>query len=89
MAWQLQEAKQQLSKVVDLAGSEGPQVVTRHGREVAVVLSMDDYRALAAGDVKDALRGLADAGDAAFDEALATIVADRARSLPRGETLFT
>jgi prevent-host-death family protein len=89
MAWQLQEAKQQLSKVVDLAGSEGPQVVTRHGRAVAVVLSMEDYRALGGGDLKDALREFADAGEGVFDDVLEGVVADRARSLPRGDSPFS
>lgn len=42
--WQLQQAKQQFSRVVELARSEGPQLVTRHGREVAVVVDVDDYR---------------------------------------------
>src|SRR5262245_21039309 len=31
--WQLQTAKNRFSEVVDRAGSEGPQVVTRRGRE--------------------------------------------------------
>jgi prevent-host-death family protein len=44
--WQLQDAKQQFSRLVNLAKNEGPQVVTRHGREVAVVLDIDDYRRL-------------------------------------------
>jgi prevent-host-death family protein len=46
MAWQLQEAKQKLSEVVDRALDEGPQVVTRHGEEVVVVVSMQEYRRL-------------------------------------------
>jgi prevent-host-death family protein len=44
--WQLQEAKQQFSRLVDRARSDGPQVVTRNGKEVAVVLGFDDYRRL-------------------------------------------
>jgi len=46
--WQLQQAKQQFSRLVDLARSDGPQVVTRNGKEVAVVLGVDDYRRLRA-----------------------------------------
>lgn len=49
MAWPLQDAKQNFSRVVALAAEEGPQVVTRHGREVAVVMSSDHYRELAGG----------------------------------------
>lgn len=44
--WQLQEAKNRLSQVVRDAQTEGPQVITQHGRETAVVLSMEAYRAL-------------------------------------------
>jgi prevent-host-death family protein len=46
MAWQLQTAKQKFSELVDLAVSEGPQVVTRRGREVVVVVGIDEYRRL-------------------------------------------
>jgi prevent-host-death family protein len=44
--WQLQDAKQQFSRVVDLAHREGPQIVTRHGKEVAAVVAIDEYRRL-------------------------------------------
>lgn len=44
--WQLQEAKQKLSKVVDDAISSGPQTITRHGEEAVVVLSAAEYRRL-------------------------------------------
>jgi prevent-host-death family protein len=47
--WQLQEAKQRFSEVVRSAQSEGPQFVTRHGREVAVVLDIAEYRRLKGG----------------------------------------
>ena len=46
--WQVQDAKAHLSDVIERARSEGPQTITRHGRERAVVLSIEDYRALAA-----------------------------------------
>jgi len=41
--WQLQEAKNQLSEVVRKAQSEGPQVITLHGSDAAVVVSARDY----------------------------------------------
>lgn len=44
--WQLQEAKNKLSQVVDLAESHGPQVITRHGKDAAVLLSYDAYQKL-------------------------------------------
>lgn len=46
MSWQLQQAKQRLSEVVERARREGPQIVTRHGAEVAVVVSIEEYRRL-------------------------------------------
>lgn len=44
MSWQLQEAKQRFSQLVRATLEEGPQVVTRHGEEVVVVISAQDYR---------------------------------------------
>ncbi len=46
--WQVQDAKTRLSEVIELARTEGPQTITRHGTERAVLLSVEDYRALAA-----------------------------------------
>ena len=42
-SWQIQEAKAQLSELVKLTESEGPQELTLHGRSVAVVLSRSAY----------------------------------------------
>jgi antitoxin Phd len=46
--WQVQEAKTRLSEVIKRARTEGPQTITRHGAARAVVLSIEDYRALTA-----------------------------------------
>jgi antitoxin Phd len=46
MRWQLQEAKQRFSELVRHARAHGPQVVTRHGEEVVVVVSIEEYRRL-------------------------------------------
>jgi prevent-host-death family protein len=46
--WQVQEAKTRLSEVIERARTEGPQTITRHGAARAVVLSIEDYDALAA-----------------------------------------
>jgi prevent-host-death family protein len=46
--WQVQEAKTRLSEVIEEAQDKGPQIITRHGRERAVVLSIADFRALTA-----------------------------------------
>ncbi len=41
--WQLQEAKNKFSQVVNEALNKGPQVVTRRGKEIVVILSKEDY----------------------------------------------
>jgi antitoxin Phd len=46
--WQIQHAKARLSEVIERARREGPQTITRHGAERAVVLSIEDYRVLLA-----------------------------------------
>lgn len=46
--WQVQEAKTRLSELIEKADSSGPQIITRHGAERAVLLSIRDYRALTA-----------------------------------------
>ena len=43
-SWQLQQAKNRLSEVIDRARREGPQTITLRGRPAAVVLSAEDYR---------------------------------------------
>jgi len=51
--WPLQDAKNRLSEVVDRAASEGPQTITRRGREAAVLLSAEDFRNLIRGRTGD------------------------------------
>lgn len=42
--WQLQEAKNKFSQLVEKAQYEGPQFVTRHGKETVVVISVEEYQ---------------------------------------------
>lgn len=42
--WQVQEAKQRFSEVLRKAHEDGPQIITRHGEEVAIVIDMSEYR---------------------------------------------
>jgi len=46
-AWQLQEAKNKFSNLVECAQNDGPQIVTKHGKAAVVIISADDYRKLA------------------------------------------
>jgi len=48
--WQLQEAKNRLSAVVEEALHHGPQIITRRGQEAVVVLSIKYYRRMAKPD---------------------------------------
>jgi len=51
-AWQLQEAKNRFSEVVTEALKSGPQVITRRGAQVAILLSYAEYRKLVASQQK-------------------------------------
>lgn len=45
-SWQVQEAKNKFSQVVNDAVHQGPQIITKHGVEVAIVLSSEEYHRL-------------------------------------------
>jgi len=51
-AWQLQEAKNKLSEVVDEAIRSGPQLITKRGVEAVILLSYAEYRRLMATQQK-------------------------------------
>jgi prevent-host-death family protein len=61
--WQLQEAKQRFSELIRSVEADGPQFVTRHGEEVAVVVSIAEYRHLREGsrNFKEFLQSAPDA----------------------------
>jgi len=44
--WRLQDAKNRFSEMVDKALTEGPQVVTRRGQEVVVVVAKEEFAKL-------------------------------------------
>ena len=83
-AWKLEDAKNRFSEVVRRAASEGPQFVTKHGREAAVVMGVEEYRRLTQPvDLLDFLSGspLADALEAG------ELILARPRDLGRDLTL--
>ena len=45
--WQIQEAKNRLSELVRKARSEGPQMITLHGRDAVVVLAASEFKCMA------------------------------------------
>ena len=44
--WQLQDAKNKFSSLVEKAHQDGPQFVTKHGRESVVIVAIEDYQKL-------------------------------------------
>jgi prevent-host-death family protein len=48
MIWQVQKAKAHFSELIERACKEGPQTIARHGVERAVLMSVEEYRALVA-----------------------------------------
>jgi prevent-host-death family protein len=43
--WSVAEAKTHLSEVIERARKEGPQTITRYGREAVVVVSAEEWAA--------------------------------------------
>lgn len=41
--WSVAEAKMRLSELLDRAVSDGPQAITKRGREIAIVVSADEW----------------------------------------------
>jgi antitoxin Phd len=46
VSWQLQAAKQHFSELVERARRDGPQTVTKHGRDAVVVIAAEEYQRL-------------------------------------------
>jgi len=58
--WPLQDAKTRLSELVREARTHGPQLVTLHGRDAAVVVGVEEFarlqRKITGHDIVEALR---------------------------------
>lgn len=50
--WQIQEAGNKFSELIEQALQQGPQIISRQGKETAIVLSYEDYRKLALSQKK-------------------------------------
>ena len=50
--WQLQEAKNKLSEVVANALSQGPQIITRRGVDVVIVIAYEQFLKMTAPEQK-------------------------------------
>ena len=67
--WQVQEAKQRFSEVLRRAKADGPQIVSKHGKDVAVVVDIDEFHRLTAPpmDFKEFLLSIPKGDDGALD----------------------
>lgn len=63
MAWQIQQAKNRFSELIDRARHEGPQVVTRHGQPVAEVVAIGAPSVAASAGAVAVKRVVAGRGD--------------------------
>lgn len=89
--WQIQEAKQRFSEMIRAVTSQGPQVITRHGEDVAVIVDISRYHQLtrAAVDLTGILLGgpkLDDDTADVFAEIEAERQADLGRAVGLGST---
>lgn len=66
--WQVQEAKQRLSELLRAVGEGEPQVITRHGDPIAVVVDIEDFRANHGRDQKPSFREFLLAAPRGFDD---------------------
>ena len=46
MKWQVQQAKARFSEMVERAIEDGPQIITRHGKDIVVVMPAEEYERL-------------------------------------------
>ncbi|HOP23135.1 MAG TPA: type II toxin-antitoxin system Phd/YefM family antitoxin [Gammaproteobacteria bacterium] len=49
--WQLQDAKNKFSKLVEAAMHNQPQIVTKHGDEAVIILSIEQYNKMIAPEL--------------------------------------
>ncbi|MFO1285761.1 MAG: type II toxin-antitoxin system Phd/YefM family antitoxin [Rubrivivax sp.] len=52
--WQLQQAKNRFSEVVERAIKDGPQTVTKHGKDAVVIVSVEQFQRRAEASTRQA-----------------------------------
>ena len=83
--WQAQVAKAKLSHLLDLAESQSDQTITRHGKPVAVLISIEKYEKLTGATGRP---GLLEALLACPPGPELKIQRDRSDRVPKGPPLF-
>jgi prevent-host-death family protein len=78
--WQMQDAKARFGELVRKAGTDGPQVVTYHGEDKAVVLSIEDYKRMQTNtrSLLDYLRAMPE-----LDDETVAVINDRSKEPAR------
>jgi len=66
MTWQMQEAKARFGELLDASLREGPQVVARDGKEMAVLVPIDEWKRLQAA--RPTLKGVLLQGSPRIDD---------------------
>lgn len=86
--WQIQDAKQRFSEMIRAVLRSGPQIITRHGEDVAAVVDIAAYRRLTKPqpDLAGILLGGPKLDDAAAD-VLAEVEAERKADFGRAVDL--
>jgi prevent-host-death family protein len=74
----VQEAKQRISELLRRAKTDGPQYITKHGEQVAVVLDIDEYHRLTAPpmDFKEFLLSIPKGDDDIFERSREPLMRD-------------
>jgi antitoxin Phd len=78
VSWQLQAAKQHFSELVERARRDGPQTVTKHGKDAVVVIAAEEYQRLR-GDEPNLIEFIRSAPD--FDALTLDRAVDRGRDV--------
>lgn len=74
--WSAAEAKAKFSEVIEKARTEGPQHITRHGKDAAVVVSAAEWARRASRPAKSFVQALLDPSVRVLtDEEVATLFA--------------
>ncbi len=85
--WQIQEAKQRFSELIRSVQADGPQFVTKHGEEIAVVIDIEEYNRLHRhGEPKKTFKSWLLNGPTIDDE-FADLINERSKDLVSEEDL--
>lgn len=79
--WAIQDAKARFSEFLEACLEEGPQIVTKRGAEVAVLVSIDEWRRMS-HSAKPSLKQLLLSDEARTDDLVPNRRSVRRRRLP-------